>query len=102
MKLAATLGLLASAVSAQSKFEVASVRIGALPPTGVIGMTSGGPGTDLAGRFNGRLVTLQQLIQIAYDLPYFQVEGPDWIRNSDARETQYDVAVLAVLPSWPS
>ncbi len=90
MKTAATLCLAACAALAQDKFEVASVRIGAVPPTGVIGMTSGGPGTDLPGRFNGRLVTPQQLIQIAYDLPYFQVEGPDWIRNQDARETQYD------------
>lgn len=94
MKSAAALCLIACAALAQPQFEVASVRIGALPPTGVIGMTSGGPGTDRPERFSGRLVTLQRLIEIAYDVRYFQVEGPGWIRDQDARQTQYDIAVI--------
>ena len=39
----------------------------------------GGPGSPDPGRFTFTNVTLKILVQQAYNLKEFQVEGPDWI-----------------------
>jgi uncharacterized protein (TIGR03435 family) len=39
----------------------------------------GGPGTTDPGRFTYNNVTLKLLVEMAYNLKEFQVEGPDWI-----------------------
>jgi uncharacterized protein (TIGR03435 family) len=85
--------MVALAQGVGARFDVASVRIGALPQTGVAGMTSGWPGSESAGRSRGRLVTLEQLVELAYDVRLFQVEGPSWI-NSDDLEHRFDISAV--------
>ena len=57
-------------------FEVAAVR-----PSGPREATSssGGPGTADPGRMTWTGQTLYKLLWIAYDLPQYQVTGPDWL-----------------------
>lgn len=90
---AIAVAVVALAQAGPPEFDAASVRIGALPPNGVAGMTSGGPGTSNPGRFTGRLVTLEQLIEIGYDVRLFQVNGPSWIFSDDLKD-RFDVAAV--------
>ncbi len=64
-------------------FEVASLKPTASPDTAdrVIRQMSGGPGSSDPGRFTYTNVTLKLLIEMAYNLKEFQVEGPPWIEN---------------------
>ncbi len=90
------LAIVAAAIAlgqAGPKFDAASVRKGALPVNGVAGMTSGWPGSDNPGRFRGRLVTLEQLVELAYGVRLFQVEGPSWIYGADL-EDRFDVSAV--------
>jgi uncharacterized protein (TIGR03435 family) len=99
VKTTAILFLIAHVALAQAvvtpNFEVASVRVGApLGSGGTAGMTSGGPGTNSPGRFNGRLVTVEQLIEYAFGVRLFQVNGPTWIFGRDNFENRYDVGLI--------
>jgi hypothetical protein len=71
-------------------FEAASVKPSApLPASGGDGFTigrkqpggrrSGGPGTDDPGRIHYPRTNLTDLLAEAYDIPRFQVQGPNWL-----------------------
>lgn len=74
----------ASCTFAQSthlSFEAASLKATASPGTAermMRGM-NGGPGSSDPGRFTYTNVTLKLLVEMAYNLKEFQVEGPNWI-----------------------
>ena len=74
----------ASSVFAQAaplSFEAASLKPTASPGTQerIMRRMSGGPGTSDPGRFTYSNVTLKMLVQMAFNLKEYQVEGPDWI-----------------------
>ena len=62
-------------------FEAASLKPTASPGTfdHVMRRMQGGPGSTDPGRFTYENVTVKLLVQMAYNLKDFQVEGPDWI-----------------------
>jgi uncharacterized protein (TIGR03435 family) len=73
-----------SAVFAQAaplSFEAASLKLTASPGTQerIMRRMNGGPGSSDPGRFTYTNVTLKLLVQMAYNLKEYQVEGPDWI-----------------------
>jgi uncharacterized protein (TIGR03435 family) len=69
------------AQSAHLSFEAASLKPTASPssPGPIMRRMSGGPGSNDPGRFTYTNVTLKLLVQMAYNLKEFQVEGPAWI-----------------------
>lgn len=71
----------ALAQTAPLSFEAASLKPTASPGTvdRIMRRMQGGPGSADPGRFTYTNVTLKQLVQMAYNLKEFQVEGPDWI-----------------------
>jgi uncharacterized protein (TIGR03435 family) len=84
---------LAQPAASEPKFEVASVRRGVPPKAGeAVGLWRGGPGTSSPTRVTGRLVTLRQVLRIAYDLRPFQIAGPGWLDSE-----RYDIDVLVPL-----
>jgi uncharacterized protein (TIGR03435 family) len=62
-------------------FEAASLKPTASPssPDRTMRMMSGGPGSSDPGRFTYTNVTLKLLVEMAYNLKEFQVEGPNWV-----------------------
>src|SRR5690349_9144323 len=71
-------------------FEVASVK--AVPNgTGRFTM-SGGPGTNDPGRIAYMNIPLRRVLLAAYDLPNYQIAGPDWLNT-----LRYDIS--ASLPA---
>ncbi len=71
----------AFAQTAPLSFEAASLKLTKSPEKDgrVMRQLSGGPGSSDPGRFTFSNVTLKILVQQAYNLKEFQVEGPDWI-----------------------
>jgi uncharacterized protein (TIGR03435 family) len=71
----------AQTAPAALSFEAASLKLTASPGTQEKMFRSmvGGPGSSDPGRFTYTNVTLKVLVQMAYNLKEFQVEGPDWI-----------------------
>jgi uncharacterized protein (TIGR03435 family) len=71
----------AFAQAAPLSFEAASLKLTASPGTQerIMRRMSGGPGSSDPGRFTYVNVTLKSLVQMAYNLKEYQVEGPDWI-----------------------
>jgi uncharacterized protein (TIGR03435 family) len=71
----------AFAQAAPLSFEAASLKLTASPGTQerMMRSMSGGPGSSDPGRFTYTNVTLKLLVQMAYNLKEYQVEGPDWI-----------------------
>jgi len=71
----------AFAQSAPLSFEAASLKLTNSPEKDgrIMRQMSGGPGSSDPGRFTYINVTLKMLVQQAYNLKEFQVEGPDWI-----------------------
>jgi len=71
----------AFAQAAPLSFEAASLKLTASPGTQerMMRRMSGGPGSSDPGRFTYTNVTLKLLVQMAYNLKEYQVEGPDWI-----------------------
>lgn len=72
------------AAQAQSQplaFEAASLKPTASPGTmdRIMRRMSGGPGTSDPGRFTYSNIPLRMLIEMAYNVKEFQVEGPDWL-----------------------
>lgn len=67
--------------AAPLSFDVASVKPTANPGTDgrIMRRMKGGPGTPDPGAFTFDNVTLKLLVEMAYNLKEFQVEGPDWI-----------------------
>ena len=67
--------------AAPLSFEAASLKPTASPssPDRMMRLMSGGPGSTDPGRFTYTNVTLKLLVEMAYNLKEFQVEGPDWI-----------------------
>jgi uncharacterized protein (TIGR03435 family) len=71
----------AQTAPAKLSFEAASLKPTASPGTMErnIRQMKGGPGSTDPGRFTYSNVTLKVLIETAYNLKEFQVEGPAWI-----------------------
>jgi uncharacterized protein (TIGR03435 family) len=67
--------------TAPRAFEAASLKLTSSPDKDgrVMREMRGGPGSPDPGRFTFTNVTLKILVQQAYNLKEFQVEGPDWI-----------------------
>jgi len=84
---AAVLACAACLAHAQA-FDAASVK----PTAGGRPDPTGGPGTQDPGRIHYPNLSLQYLLQIAYEVPSFQLSGPDWL---DAERFDVD----AVLPA---
>lgn len=84
--------LLVCSTAFAQEFEVASIKIpGPAPnsPIGLLGLRrTGGPGTDDPAHINWPRTSLFQIIQAAYDVKDYQIEGPDWLQSA-----QYDFAV---------
>jgi uncharacterized protein (TIGR03435 family) len=73
-------------------FEVASVKVSAPLPPGVMMFRMGdGPNSSDPGRITYRGVTLKVLAARAYGLKEYQVEGPAWLESE-----RYDV--IATIP----
>jgi uncharacterized protein (TIGR03435 family) len=69
-----------------SAFEVASVKpAGPLQRGRPIGMR-GGPGSSDPGQITYNYVTLQEVLQRAYNLQEFEISGPEWLANE-----RYDI-----------
>lgn len=71
----------ASAQTAPLSFEAASLKLTASPGSmgQIMRRMEGGPGSTDPGRLKYTNVTLKLLVQMAYNLKEFQIEGPDWI-----------------------
>lgn len=100
--------VLAQSSAAQKRltFDVASVKPTSVPgglvlgPEGRIGVTkgsgvqmprnTGGPGTDDPGRIHWPLISLKQLLRLAWD-SYYEIDGPGWLDSQM-------VAVDATMP----
>lgn len=96
----------ASVPKSDLTFDAASVK-SAIPPDGVTvigssitGMSpdaalkfrrTGGPGTSGSGRIHYPLISLKELLNLAWDGVYAQIKSPDWL------DTQ-TVAIDAVMP----
>ncbi len=73
-------------------FEVASVKVSAPLPNGVMAFRIGAlPASTDPGRVDYKGVTLKNLIARAYDVRDYQVEGPEWLDGE-----RYDV--IATIP----
>jgi uncharacterized protein (TIGR03435 family) len=77
------LAALACGILCGQSFEVASIKPSPPPdPRGMrVGM-SGGPGTLDPGRFTTQNFDLTNLITVAYDIPYYRISAPDWLREA--------------------
>jgi uncharacterized protein (TIGR03435 family) len=85
-------------VSAQDKFEVASIKVAA-PPTAadlLLGGRRGGPGTDSPTQVVWRATPLGPLIRQAHGLKYQQLIAPKWVQETVTEDVRYDIA--ATLP----
>jgi uncharacterized protein (TIGR03435 family) len=62
-------------------FDAASIKPAAVPAPGrpFVGAPSGGPGTPDPGRVHYPFTTLKSLLQTAYDVKAFQIEGTSWV-----------------------
>jgi uncharacterized protein (TIGR03435 family) len=65
-------------------FDVASVKTASLPTPDARGMltmqrTTGGPGSNDPGRIHYPYISLKTLLQTAYQVKNYQIEGPDWL-----------------------
>lgn len=71
----------AQSAPAPLAFEAASLKPTADPGSEgrVMRSMKGGPGTSDPGRFTYSNVTLKLLVEQAYNLKEYQVQGPDWI-----------------------
>jgi uncharacterized protein (TIGR03435 family) len=70
-------------------FEVASVKPSdPVPPNGRVffGPPRGGPGTQDPTRITWTYATLNNFLMMAYDVPSYQLSGPDWLGTQ-----RYDV-----------
>jgi uncharacterized protein (TIGR03435 family) len=61
------------------EFEVATIKPADPEHPGPAGST-GGPGTSDPGRISYRM-TLRKLLQLAYEVTFEQLSGPDWLSN---------------------
>jgi uncharacterized protein (TIGR03435 family) len=85
------LALFVSSIAFAQEFDVASIKsAGAPAPNGVvmIGPALGGPGSGDPTHITWNGATLFQILQTAYDVKNYQIEGPDWVRSE-----RYDFAV---------
>lgn len=67
------------AANGQTTFDVASVKPSAPIPDLRLADCKGGPGTSDPERFFCNNMSLKSFVSIAYDVPYAQVNGPDWL-----------------------
>jgi uncharacterized protein (TIGR03435 family) len=82
------------ALAFAQEFEVASVKVA--PPPGSPGAfrgmgMMGGPGTSDPTRIRYRNFTLKALVEVAYEVPFFQISGPGWVEDE-----HYEI--IATLP----
>lgn len=85
------LALLLCSVAFAQEFEVASIKTATTLQNGAvfIGGSRGGPGSSDPTHINWSSTTLFQILQTAYDVKNYQIEGPDWLRSE-----RYDIAVV--------
>jgi uncharacterized protein (TIGR03435 family) len=84
------LAILACSAAFAQEFDVASIKTSA-PLTGgaaLIGSPRGGPGSADPTHINWPSGTLMQILQAAYEVKNYQIEGPDWLRSE-----RYDFSV---------
>jgi uncharacterized protein (TIGR03435 family) len=85
-------GLFAQADASAPAFEVASVKVSAPMPSGMVMIRmGGGPDSSDPGRITYTGVTLKALVARAYNVKDYQVEGPQWLDGE-----RYDV--IATIP----
>jgi uncharacterized protein (TIGR03435 family) len=91
-----TVGAFGQTAAAPPSFEVASVKVSAPPPAGVMVINlGGGPGSSDPGRITYQGATLRMLIARAYNVKEYQVEGPQWLDSE-----RYDI--MATIPHGES
>jgi uncharacterized protein (TIGR03435 family) len=89
-------GAFGQTAEASSSFEVASVKVSAPPPAGVMVINlGGGPGSTDPGRISYQGITLRSLVARAYSVKEYQVEGPQWLDSE-----RYDI--VATIPHGES
>ena len=85
-------GLFAQTDASAPAFEVASVKVSAPMPSGMVMIRmGGGPDSTDPGRITYTGVTLKALVARAYNVKDHQVEGPQWLDGE-----RYDV--IATIP----
>jgi uncharacterized protein (TIGR03435 family) len=78
--------------AAPPSFEVASVKVSAPLPNGMMFMNmGGGPGSTDPGRVTYNGINLRSLVARAYGVKDYQVEGPQWLETE-----RYDI--IATIP----
>jgi uncharacterized protein (TIGR03435 family) len=79
-------------VNKSLRFEAASVKIAGknfIP--GLTGKMTGGPGTSDPGRITYRQVSLIQLLMKAWDVEYYRIDGPAWLKSTAHELDLYDI-----------
>jgi uncharacterized protein (TIGR03435 family) len=78
-------------------FDAASVKVAdkAFIP-GVTDKMKGGPGTSDPGRIAYTQVDLIQLLMKAWDLEYYRIDGPAWLKGTVHETDQY--TIIAIMP----
>lgn len=79
-------------VSQPPAFEAASLKVAAkrfIP--GVSGRMNGGPGTGDPGRIVYTRIPLVQLLMKAWDVEYYRIAGPAWLKASAPDADLYDI-----------
>src|ERR1700712_1103747 len=75
--MASLLATTPASVYAQATFEVATIKSAPAQP---IGHSHSRTSTDTAaGRLNYTTVTVKDIVGQAYQVPVFQITGPDWL-----------------------
>jgi len=81
-------------------FEVASIKLVAEPKIPAFvpdnGRCSGGPNTNIAGKFECKEISLRSLLARAYNLPRARISGPDWMDTA-----RYDLDARLELETTP-
>src|ERR1039457_124397 len=73
-------GSFGQSIASRPRFEAASVKVA--PPSQHAAesyLLRGGPGTREPGQVTFTPTPLKPLIMLAYDLPNYQISGPDWL-----------------------
>jgi len=80
-------------------FEAASVKVSPPHEPGQYGFSwmRGGPGSPDPGRIDYRQISIDILVARAYDVPQWQLFGPDWTRLG-----HYDYDIAATVPPGAS
>jgi len=88
----AAYGLVGQTAPAHTKFDAVSIKpSGPFVPGNMRIRMAGGPGTDDPGRVIFEKYVLSDLLQIAYDVKFYQLSGPEWLMNPGAASPRFDI-----------